>query len=79
MARKQYRPTYIKQWRERLGITQEKLAERVGLSDGYISLLETGSRGYTQDSLERSPTNWAVRRANCWTSIRRATPRSWHI
>jgi transcriptional regulator with XRE-family HTH domain len=53
MDRKTYRRTYIRQWRDRLGITQEELADRAGLSYGYISLLETGKRGYTQDSLER--------------------------
>jgi transcriptional regulator with XRE-family HTH domain len=53
MARKKQRRTYIRQWRERIGITQEELADRTGLSPGYISLLETGERGYTQDSLER--------------------------
>ena len=53
MERKKYRRTYIRQWREHIGITQEELAARTGLSPGYISLLETGERGYTQDSLER--------------------------
>jgi transcriptional regulator with XRE-family HTH domain len=53
MDRKKFPKTYIKQWRELMGITQEQLAERTGLSDGHISLLETGGRGYTQDSLER--------------------------
>lgn len=34
------------------GITQEELALRSGLSQGYINQLELGSRKYTQKSLE---------------------------
>ena len=53
MARKKFKRTYIKEWRELLGMTQEELAEAADLSDGYISLLENGERGYTQRSLEQ--------------------------
>lgn len=34
------------------GITQEELALRSGLSQGYINQLECGKRNYTQKSLE---------------------------
>ena len=33
-----------KEWREKEGLSQEALAEQLGLSDGYISLLEQGKR-----------------------------------
>lgn len=39
--------------RERLGITQEDLALRTGLTQGYINFLENGKRGYSERSLEK--------------------------
>ena len=39
--------------RERLGITQEDLALRSGLTQGYINFLENGKRGYSERSLEK--------------------------
>ena len=32
----------IKQYRERLGLTQEEFAEKTGLASGYISTVERG-------------------------------------
>lgn len=37
--------------RERLGITQEGLALKSGLTQGYINFLENGKRGYSERSL----------------------------
>ncbi len=37
--------------RERLGITQEDLALKSGLTQGYINFLENGKRGYSERSL----------------------------
>ena len=38
--------------RERLGITQEELALKSGLTQGYINFLENGKRGYSEKSLD---------------------------
>ena len=43
----------LKKIRQRLGITQEELALRCGLTQGYINFLENGKRGYTERSLEK--------------------------
>jgi transcriptional regulator with XRE-family HTH domain len=34
----------LKDFRERRGLSQQALAERVGVSDAYIAMLETGTR-----------------------------------
>jgi len=41
----------VRMLRERLGITQEELALRSGLTQGYINFLENGKRGYSERSL----------------------------
>jgi transcriptional regulator with XRE-family HTH domain len=46
------RRIFLKQWREYRDITQEELAERVGMSVGNISQLERGLQGYSQEGLE---------------------------
>lgn len=43
---------FLKEWRKFRGLSQEKLAERVGLHKGDISNYETGKRRYNQDLLE---------------------------
>ena len=42
----------IRKYRTETGITQEELALRSGLSQGYVNQLEYGKRKYTQKSLE---------------------------
>lgn len=49
---KDKRPFYLKQWRKHRGYTQERLAEMLGSSSGYIADLENGKRRYNQDLLE---------------------------
>lgn len=44
-------PTFLKQWREFRDLTQEQLAERVGLSTPSVSQLENGNQGFTDKSL----------------------------
>jgi transcriptional regulator with XRE-family HTH domain len=51
-AMKNARPFYLKQWREHRGLSQQRLAERLDTSKGYISDLERGKRRYNQDMLE---------------------------
>lgn len=52
MKRKNIVGDNIRQFREIAGFTQEELALRGGLSQGYINQLEHGKRNYTQKSLE---------------------------
>lgn len=42
----------IRRLRLKFGLTQEELALKSGLSQGYINQLESGKRRYTQKSLE---------------------------
>jgi transcriptional regulator with XRE-family HTH domain len=43
---------YIRQWRKFRGMTQEQLAERVGVVRAQLSKIETGARKYDQEFLE---------------------------
>lgn len=47
------RPTFIKEWREFRGYSQEELADRISMTGGNLSLLERGLINYTQDTLDR--------------------------
>ena len=50
--RDQYQPSFIKEWRDHRQLTQEKLAERVGVSVPTISRVETGKSPYNQPLME---------------------------
>lgn len=52
MARKQYRPTHIRQWRLYRGYTLERLAEMVGTTHATLSRVERGLHPYNQELLE---------------------------
>lgn len=52
MAGKAKTTWYLRAWRKHRGYTQDQLAERTGISKGYISQLEIGTRQYTQELLE---------------------------
>lgn len=41
----------IRQIRQKLGLTQEELANMSGLSQGYVNQLESGKRKFTQKTL----------------------------
>jgi len=47
---------YLAQWREHRGLTQSQLADRMGVTRGYVSHIETGKRRYDQDLLESAST-----------------------
>lgn len=49
-----FRRTFIREWREYKGLTQEQLADRLEgvITQGALSRLERGLSGYTQASLE---------------------------
>jgi len=42
---------YFRAWRKYRGLTQEQLAERVGMSVSSVSQVETGKQGFTDESL----------------------------
>ena len=43
---------FIKAWRQYRHLTQEQLAERIGVTPGNVSHLENGHQNYTQPMLE---------------------------
>jgi transcriptional regulator with XRE-family HTH domain len=50
--RRQYRRTFIRQWRKHRDLTLEQLAEKIDMVPSHLSMLERGQRAYTQDTLE---------------------------
>lgn len=46
------RKTYIREWRKFRDLSQEALAERVGVTAGNLSQIEQGKTSYTQPMLE---------------------------
>lgn len=47
-----YRRHYVKEWRKFRGLTQEQLADRLGVATSTISQLENYKQGYSQAILE---------------------------
>lgn len=45
-------PTFIRHWRKHRTLTLERLAERIEMSVGNLSMIERGDYGYSQDTLE---------------------------
>jgi transcriptional regulator with XRE-family HTH domain len=45
-------PHFIREWRKFRGLTQEQLAERIGISRPQLSKVEKGARKYDQAFLE---------------------------
>lgn len=43
---------FIKEWRLHQGLTQEQMAERVGIDKSYLSKIENGKKRYDQPFLE---------------------------
>ena len=43
---------FLRQWRKHRGLTQEQLAERIGIARSYLTKIERGTRRYDQPFLE---------------------------
>jgi transcriptional regulator with XRE-family HTH domain len=43
---------HIKEWRKHRGLTQDQLADRIGINRAYLSKIESGKRRYDQPFLE---------------------------
>lgn len=43
---------FIKSWRKHRGLTQEQLADRVGVDRSYVNKIENGKKRYDQPFLE---------------------------
>ena len=43
---------HLKAWRKYRGLTQEQLAERIGIARSYLTKIERGDRRYDQPFLE---------------------------
>jgi transcriptional regulator with XRE-family HTH domain len=52
---------FIKEWRKFKQLTQEQLAERIGVTPGAISQLELGRVSYTQNMLEAIAVEFGVK------------------
>lgn len=50
--KRQFRRTFIREWRKFRELTLEGLAERMDMTASHFSMLERGQRGYTQETLE---------------------------
>lgn len=50
--RKQYRVTFMRQWREKAGLTLERAADRIGTTHASLSRIERGKQPYSQELLE---------------------------
>lgn len=50
--KRQFRRTFIREWRQYRGLTLEQMAERLDMTASHFSMLERGQRGYTQETLE---------------------------
>ena len=54
MAKKQTRrPNFIRQWRKFRKMTQQELADKLGIAQGSLSDLENSQYDYVQSTLER--------------------------
>lgn len=57
MAKKTHQQRlYLKEWREHRGLTQEQLADRIGISRVMVSKIERGLNPYHQAFLEAAAT-----------------------
>lgn len=50
--KRQFRRTFVREWRKFRNLTLEHLADRLDMTASHFSMLERGQRGYTQETLE---------------------------
>lgn len=53
MTGRDFRPTFIRQWRQHRGKTLVQVAEELHVTHGYLSKVERGKQPYNQELLER--------------------------
>jgi len=47
---------FIREWRKHRGLTQHDLAEQIGITRSYLSMIETGKRPYRQEIISAATT-----------------------
>ncbi|MGV6876675.1 helix-turn-helix domain-containing protein [Pseudochelatococcus sp. B33] len=52
--------TYLREWRDYLGLTQDQVAEKIDLGRDTLSKIETGKSPYTQRTLEAAARAFGV-------------------
>ena len=52
IAGMEHRAHFIREWRQHRHMTQDQLAERIGMNRAYLSKIESGKRRYDQPFLE---------------------------
>src|SRR5688572_28665938 len=52
-AARKFGRLYVLEWLEMLDLTQASVADRTGLTEGFISLLANGKKQFTQETLEK--------------------------
>src|ERR1044071_9479155 len=62
------RPTYIREWREAAGLSEDELAEQMEISKSTVWRVESGKQGYTQHFLEVAA---AILRCEPWDLLMR--------
>jgi ribosome-binding protein aMBF1 (putative translation factor) len=50
--KREFKRTFIREWRQHRGLTLEQLADRIEMTPSLLSMLERGLRGYRQETLE---------------------------
>lgn len=80
MAKKrEYRPTYIRAWREYRRLSLDELAARVPMDKGNLSKVERGKLPYNQDTLELIATALGVDEATLLTRDPTAPTPIWSL
>ena len=52
LRKREYRRTFIREWRKHRGLTLEQLADRIGTTHASLSRIERGRQPYTQGLFE---------------------------